>query len=57
MLFLAPDVAFYFSGKKKDEDFYSSLPPAEDEISDISEADADEMAKTLAVSTTFKFDP
>jgi hypothetical protein len=38
-------------GRSKDEDFYSNLAAsAEDDLSDISEADVNQIAKSLAVS-------
>ena len=42
---------FWFSSK--DEDFYSSLALAaeDDNVSDVSEADVNQMAKSIAVSS------
>ena len=47
---------FHSSSKKSEEDFYSSLAAQADDMSDVSEADPDEMAKSLAVRTVLTFE-
>lgn len=42
---------YWFFFRSKDEDFYSNLAAtAEDDLSDVSEADVNQMARSLAVS-------
>lgn len=44
-------LVYFFFFRSKDEDFYSNLAAtAEDDLSDVSEADVNQMARSLAVS-------